>query len=148
VNDESRKELLLRFLGTAVPAEIHRVAAMRQRERLRLAAELGQYTAGNGADILYYGIRQDADTAKAAAMLATCLAMGALEVGGITFLGRHWCARHDECLAGETPAARKAEIIQGLAKRASDHGSTSSRPRVSGDRPGYPRRPAGPGEEH
>jgi hypothetical protein len=122
VNDETRKELLLRFLATAVPAEIHCVAAMRQRERLRHAAELTQYTADNGADILYYGIRQDADTAKAAATLATGLAMGALEVGGVTFLGRHWCARHDECLAGETPATRNAEIIQELAKRVPDKG--------------------------
>jgi hypothetical protein len=86
VNDETRKELLLRFLATAVPAEIHCVAAMRQRERLRHAAELTQYTADNGADILYYGIRQDADATKAAAMLATGLAMRALEVGGLTFL--------------------------------------------------------------
>lgn len=107
MSSQSTRDLLAAFLEAAVPLAIMEMSDYTPEHRMKIGSECSDHIAAHGDIILYKSPRQG-ESAKAVAMLAKGLAVGAYQPGGITFLGQHWCVNHDECVSAEK-AAKEAK---------------------------------------
>nr|MDQ2876850.1 hypothetical protein [Actinomycetota bacterium] len=96
-------DLLPIALSAVVPLWIERVRPMTDGQRQARAAELAGIIGSRGDVILYRGSKRG-ETAAAFSALAEGLAIGALQPGGVTAFGQHWCTGHQACKAAAAAA--------------------------------------------
>ncbi|GAA3762406.1 hypothetical protein HDA32_005824 [Spinactinospora alkalitolerans] len=86
--------LLAAMLPTAVLTALPEVAGLTTRERRALAERSADALTAHGDDLVYGG----RDCAPTFAALARGLAAAALQPGGVTYAGHHFCVRpHRDC---------------------------------------------------
>jgi len=98
-NEVLARQPALGLLMVAVPMMIPRVRAMGFDERAELGRQVSQHIAEHG-DALMFKSKPGA-SAKSFEMLAAGLAIGALQPGGVTFAGLHFCDDHAACEQAE-----------------------------------------------
>jgi hypothetical protein len=98
---------LLTAIEGLIPLHLVQLADLTDRARQRLAVQYADELAA-GADRLTAPGNFDDRRERAAALtaLAGAIAIGALQPGGITWAGRHWCTRpHHGCPVNSVNAA-------------------------------------------
>lgn len=109
--------LLLDALAIAVPLEVAEMAQLDPQERINRARELwaqfqprsakqedAEMARFTGGAALTYGGK---GAAGEFAILAKVLAAMALQPGGVTAFGAHWCVEHELCEAAVVEARRR-----------------------------------------
>lgn len=102
---------LLGYLDVIVPFEIIRQATLDPHARIAAARAAwepiihcegkGRDQLTGGADLQFGGPAHNRERAA----LVTVLATLAYQPGGVTWMGRHWCTNHQECVAADQYAA-------------------------------------------
>lgn len=99
-------DLLLDILGGLVPLHLMRLQH-HPGEMQRAYAEAGDLAdaiAEHGDRLTNSGSFRDpahrAERARVLSAMATCLALGAMQPGGVTWAGRHWCTDPATCAGG------------------------------------------------
>lgn len=107
-------EILGIMLSTAVPLYIHEMRHWSPQRRSQTAEGCTDLT--TRADVVLEPSRKEAGTtAQTFNAVARGLACLAYQLGGVTFLGQHWCVdAHDDCPGQKTaprPARRRVETF-------------------------------------
>lgn len=100
---DARNAALVEGLAAAVPLRIWELEGLDAVARNRRIAWWAREAAGQVAhrgDVPMYGGAKSGQAAAVFNHLARGLAAGAFAPGGVTFAGRHWCARECPCPAG------------------------------------------------
>lgn len=95
--------LLTITLKVAVPLWAAQMSTWEPRRLVRVARECCDTIASHGDDILYQS-KHRGDTAKAFNALAQGIAVLAMQPGGVTVFGVHWCTDHRACVAADEEA--------------------------------------------
>lgn len=103
--EEHRIAVLLATLELAVPLHLHEIRGKSDAWRMGEARRCADMVASHGDDLQYGGKH----CAAAFNAVARGVALGAMQPGGITLHGRHWCTDHDACLAAELRAQQMTD---------------------------------------
>jgi hypothetical protein len=117
------RQRTLEWLGITVPFEILKQRQLRPEQRIALAQDAWQpiidcedTTAGRkktqysgGAALMFGGPTYQDERRR----LMVVLAAMAYQPGGITWMGRHWCVNHAECVEAERQAAENPINLSG-----------------------------------
>lgn len=99
--------MLLTVLNGLIPLHLARLASLSEGDRKRLAERYADELAAGADRLTAPGNFTDRrERARALTALAGGLAIGAMQPGGVTWAGRHWCARpHPDCPVNKVHAA-------------------------------------------
>jgi hypothetical protein len=91
---------LLTAIEGLIPLHLIRLAELSDGDRRRLAEQYADALGSAGDRLTAPGNFDDrAERSRALTALAGALALGALQPGGITWAGRHWCSSpHVNCV--------------------------------------------------
>jgi hypothetical protein len=93
--------LLMTVLDGLIPLHLMRLAQLSEGDRSRLAERYADALAAGADRLTAPGNFDDrAERSEALTALAGALAIGAMQPGGVTWAGRHWCTKpHPNCPA-------------------------------------------------
>jgi len=133
--------VLVETLRLAVPLRLAELLALRDDERERVALEWasdGARLVAERGDALQFGSKRRGEAARVFDALARGLAALALQPGGVTAFGVHWCVDHRQCRDAERAAAELPSLLD-VDPDAGHDGEPARRPIETVEIPGVSR---------